>query len=49
MIPDAWLIDEPAFASPAEHRAAYLRYLQQRLAAPRAFVEEALRARSLHL
>lgn len=49
LIPDAWLDGEPAFASQAEHRVAYLRYLEQRLAAPRAFVEEALRARSLHV
>lgn len=49
LIPDAWLEDEPSFASKAEHRAAYLRYLQQRLTAPRAFVEETLRARSQDL
>jgi hypothetical protein len=49
LIPEPWLIGEPAFVSVADHRAAYLRHLQQRLAAPRAFVEEALRARSLHL
>ena len=49
LIPDAWLEDAPGFASKKEHRAAYLDYLQRRLAAPRAFVEEALRARSQHL
>ncbi len=49
LIPDAWLGDEPLFASTALHRAAYLAYLQRRLAAPRAFVAEALRARSLHV
>ena len=48
-IPDAWLEDEPGFAGKAEHRAAYLAYLQQRLAAPRAFTEEALRAHAQHL
>ena len=49
LIPDAWLEDEPGFASRAEHRAAYLEYLLQRLAAPRAFTEEALRAHALHV
>lgn len=44
LIPDAWLQDEPAFASRADHRAAYLNYLTRRLAAPRAFVTEAIRA-----
>jgi hypothetical protein len=39
LIPEAWLEDEPS------HRAAYGRYLTDRLAAPRAFVEEAIRAR----
>ena len=49
LIPDAWLEDEPTFASKAEHRAAYLAYLQQRLSAPRAFVEEAARAHAQHV
>ena len=49
LIPDAWLQDEPTFASQAEHRAAYLAYLQQRLTAPRAFVEEAARAQAQHV
>ena len=49
MIPDTWLEDEPSFASRAEHRNAYVRYLTQRLQGPRAFCEEAVRARSLHL
>ena len=39
LIPEAWLDDGPS------HRAAYTRYLLDRLAAPRAFVEEAIRAR----
>ncbi len=42
-IPECWLQD-PAFASAAEHRQAYLDFLLQRLAARQAFVEEALRA-----
>jgi hypothetical protein len=49
LIPDAWLEDEPTFVSKEAHRAAYLSYLQHRLAAPRAFVEEAQRARAQHL
>jgi len=48
-IPDAWLSDEPAFASKMEHRAAYLDYLTQRLAAPRAFATEAARAHAQHV
>jgi hypothetical protein len=43
LIPDAWL-DADAPASSA--RATYRRYLARRLAAPRAFFEEALRARA---
>src|SRR5579875_2236848 len=46
VIPDAWLGDEAAFASPAEHRAAYRAYLESRLQEPRLFVEEAERARA---
>ena len=49
MIPDAWLDDEPAFASKGEHRAAYSAWLRERLRVPRAFAEEAARARSLHV
>ena len=49
LIPDAWLEDEPSFASHAAHRAAYVQYLTRRLAAPRAFFEEAARARSAHV
>jgi len=43
-IPDAWLGDEPLFPDIAAHREAYVTYLTERLAAPRAFVEEAIRA-----
>ena len=49
LIPDAWLMDEPTFPTRAEHRAAYLAYLQQRLAAPRAFAMEAARAHAQHV
>ena len=45
-IPDDWLGDEPAFATPDEQRGAYLAYLCARLAAPRRWVEEAERARA---
>lgn len=44
-IPDAWLLDRDAFADAAGERDAYRRVLQARLEAPRAFVEEARRAR----
>lgn len=49
LIPDDWLETEPSFAAKREHRDAYLQYLSSRLRAPRAFVEEAVRARSVHL
>jgi hypothetical protein len=49
LIPDAWLQDEPMFASKALHRTAYLNYLTQRLRAPRAFVQEAVRAHAQHV
>jgi hypothetical protein len=45
-IPDTWLAGEPAFADLAAHRAAYTEYLLTRLEAPRAFVEEAIDART---
>jgi hypothetical protein len=44
LIPESWLENEPGFASSDEHRAAYIAYLLSRLAAPRAFVEEAIDA-----
>ena len=45
-VPDAWLSDDPRFASPSEARAAYAGHLERRLAAAPLFVEEAERARS---
>ena len=47
-IPDAWLGAGPdvPFQSAAEHRAAYLAFLQARLAAAPIFAQEALRARA---
>ncbi|HEX7831484.1 MAG TPA: HipA family kinase [Thermoanaerobaculia bacterium] len=47
-IPAEWL-DEPRFSNADEHRAAYRTYLEQRLAAPRVWMEEAVRARTLLL
>jgi hypothetical protein len=43
MVPDEWLMGEGLLPAPA--RAAYARYFAGRLAAPRAFVEEARHAR----
>lgn len=45
-VPDAWLATDRAFATPALVREAYVKHLTQRLQAPRAFLEEARRARS---
>ncbi|GAC1391754.1 MAG: hypothetical protein NVSMB38_13150 [Ktedonobacteraceae bacterium] len=45
-IPDEWLGDDPLFATKEEHRAAYVAYLRDRLAASQVFVEEALHARA---
>lgn len=46
LIPEAWLGDEPQFASPDEHRAAYVDYLLTRRDASSVFVEEAEHART---
>ena len=45
LMPDGWLVDAP-FATASEHREAYTRYLARRLETPRAFLEEAIRARA---
>lgn len=45
-VPAKWLENEPAFATDAEHRAAYLTYLTTRLAASSTFVEEAKHAQA---
>jgi hypothetical protein len=47
-IPESWL-DEPAFATPDEHRAAYAAYLAARLGAPRRFVQDIAHARAARL
>lgn len=45
-IPDEWLDEGSAFATPGERRDSYLEYLASRLRAPRLFVEEAINARA---
>ncbi|HYP28345.1 MAG TPA: HipA family kinase [Blastocatellia bacterium] len=47
LIPDGWLAPEAGFQEPEQHRAAYAEYLLKRLEGPRAFVEEAINARTL--
>ena len=49
LIPDAWLDDDPLAASKPVQREAYASYFARRLQAPRAFAQEAVRARSLHV
>jgi hypothetical protein len=46
-IPDAWLAERSVFATTELNRQAYVDYLLRRLSSPHAFVEEAIRARSL--
>jgi hypothetical protein len=43
-VPDAWLAGEP---TPAATRRGYIEHLWSRVAAPRAFVEEAIRAKHI--
>ncbi len=43
LIPDGWLTERDPGVEPARIREAYVRYLTDRLQAPRAFVEEAVR------
>ncbi|MGZ8438325.1 MAG: HipA family kinase [Candidatus Limnocylindrales bacterium] len=45
-LPDLWLPADPTIGNATAQRAAYVRYLLRRLEAPRAFVEEAERART---
>ncbi len=45
LIPDDWL-DDQAFETPRDQRAAYRAYLSARLLPPRAFLEEAIGARA---
>ncbi len=48
-LPDAWLAGQLPFATPDEHRAAYLAYLRQRRDRSAAFVKEAIDARARRL
>jgi hypothetical protein len=48
-IPEPWLLPDTRFSGPAAQRRAYVDYFMRRLQAPRAFVEEAYRARAAHL
>lgn len=49
MIPETWLGDVPQFASAEAHREAYRHWFLRRLDQPRAWVEEAVRARTLRV
>ena len=49
LIPDAWLDDDPLAPSKPMQRDADASYFARRLQAPRAFAQEAARARSLHV
>ncbi|SEM73053.1 hypothetical protein SAMN05444354_12214 [Stigmatella aurantiaca] len=47
LIPDGWLEEaEAGFSSKAEHRAAYVAFLKERLASSAVFIQEAERARA---
>ena len=48
-IPAAWLGSDAPFVDHRAHRNAYAEWLKRRLKAPRAFVEEAIRARARDL
>jgi len=49
LIPDSWLADDPGFADLHAQREAYLNYFTLRMQSSGVFVQEAIRARSLHL
>jgi hypothetical protein len=46
LIPEEWLLAEPAFSSPAEYREAYSRFLVSRVSQSDSFVKEAIHARA---
>jgi hypothetical protein len=48
-IPESWIPDDPGFAGKAGQREAYLNYFLLRLQSSSIFVQEAIRARTLHL
>jgi hypothetical protein len=47
LVPDSWLAADSPFATTEEARDVYVQHLTHRLTSPRAFLEEAIRARSL--
>jgi hypothetical protein len=47
LVPDSWLAADSPFATTEEVRDVYVQHLTRRLTSPRAFLEEAIRARSL--
>jgi hypothetical protein len=49
LVPDDWLVQDSPFTDAGQHRAAYVQYLLSRIRLPHLFVEEAIRARSLHV
>jgi len=49
LIPDDWMLGSAPFATTAENREAYVKYLLRRLEEPRYFFEEAIRARSVQV
>ena len=49
LIPDGWLVEDALSGGPGQHRSAYTEYLLDRLELPRVFLEEAIRAGSLHV
>jgi HipA-like kinase len=49
LIPDSWLDGEPSLGGSHQQRSVYASYLSTRLKSPQPFLEEAIRARSLHL
>jgi hypothetical protein len=49
LVPDEWLMDDPAFGAKSAERQAYRDYFTVRLRSSEVFVEEAIRARNAHL
>jgi len=49
LIPDSWLDGKPPLGGSQQQRSVYTDYLATRLKPPQSFLEEAIRARSLHL
>jgi HipA-like kinase len=49
LVPEEWLMMDSPFAGTAECRAAYIEYLTERLRGSQTFVQEAIRARTMHL